>query len=49
MLRYLIVFAVAGGVTYAITPLVRRFAVRIGAVVYPDERRVHTAPLPTIG
>ena len=49
MLRYLIVFAVAGVVTYAVTPLVRKFAVRIGAVVYPDERRVHTAPLPTIG
>ena len=49
MLRYIIVFAVAGGVTYALTPLVRKFAVRLGAVVYPDERRVHTAPLPTIG
>ena len=49
MLRYLIVFAVAGGATYALTPLVRKLAVRIGAVVYPDERRVHTAPLPTIG
>ena len=49
MLRYAIVFAVAAGVTYALTPLVRKFAVRIGAVVYPDERRVHTAPLPTIG
>jgi UDP-GlcNAc:undecaprenyl-phosphate GlcNAc-1-phosphate transferase len=49
LLRYLIVFAVAGGVTYATTPFVRKVAVRIGAVVYPDERRVHTAPLPTIG
>ncbi|MCU1448658.1 MAG: UDP-N-acetylmuramyl pentapeptide phosphotransferase/UDP-N-acetylglucosamine-phosphate transferase [Acidimicrobiales bacterium] len=49
MLRYAIVFAVAAGVTYALTPLVRRAAVRVGAVVYPDERRVHTAPLPTVG
>src|SRR5438094_1924913 len=31
------------------TPLVRKVAVRMGAVVYPDERRVHTAPLPTVG
>ena len=30
MLRYVIVFAVAAGVTYALTPLVRKFAVRIG-------------------
>jgi UDP-GlcNAc:undecaprenyl-phosphate GlcNAc-1-phosphate transferase len=49
VLRYAIVFAVAAGVTYVMTPLVRRVAVRVGAVVYPDERRVHTAPLPTVG
>jgi UDP-GlcNAc:undecaprenyl-phosphate/decaprenyl-phosphate GlcNAc-1-phosphate transferase len=47
--RYLIVFVVAGGVTYLMTPLVRRGAIRIGAVVAPGERMVHTSPLPTIG
>src|SRR5438105_6897631 len=49
MLRYLIVFAVAAGVTYAGTPVARRVAIRVGAVVYPDERRVHTSPTPTLG
>jgi UDP-GlcNAc:undecaprenyl-phosphate GlcNAc-1-phosphate transferase len=49
VLRYAIVFAVAAGVTYAATPVARRVAVRIGAVVYPDERRVHTSPTPTLG
>jgi len=49
VVRYLIVFAVAAGVTYAATPIARRVAIRVGAVVYPDERRVHTAPLPTVG
>ena len=49
MLRYLIVFAVAAGVTYAATPIARRVAIRVGAVVYPDERRVHTSPTPTLG
>src|SRR4051794_35713987 len=48
-MRYLIVFAVAGGVTYGMTPFVRKGAVRIGAVVAPGERRVHTSPLPTVG
>jgi UDP-GlcNAc:undecaprenyl-phosphate GlcNAc-1-phosphate transferase len=49
VIRYLIVFAVAAGVTYAATPIARRLAIRIGAVVYPDERRVHAAPTPTLG
>jgi UDP-GlcNAc:undecaprenyl-phosphate/decaprenyl-phosphate GlcNAc-1-phosphate transferase len=49
LLKYGIVFAVAGGVTYLLVPVVRRLAVRFGAVVYPDERRVHTSPTPTLG
>jgi len=46
---YLVVLAVAGVTTLAVTPLVRRLAVRVGAVVRPDERRVHTRPTPTLG
>lgn len=48
---YAIVFAVALGVTLAVTPLVRRLVVRSGAVVQPsdDPRRVHTKPLATLG
>src|SRR5437764_7029067 len=49
MLKYGIVFVVAAGVTYAATPVARRVAIRVGAVVYPDERRVHTSPTPTLG
>ena len=37
-------------VTTAIcTPLFRRLAIRIGAVVAPDERRVHERPTPLLG
>jgi len=46
---YVVVLAVAGVTTLAATPLVRRLAVRVGAVVKPDERRVHTRPTPTLG
>lgn len=46
---YGISFGVALAVTLALTPLVRLLAVRIGAVVKPDERRVHQRPTPTIG
>ncbi len=44
-----IVVAVAAGGTAALTPLVRLVAQRIGAVVEPDERRVHERPTPTLG
>lgn len=43
------IVAVAFAVTFTLTPLVRRFAERHGAVVAPDERRIHTVPTATIG
>lgn len=46
---YLVVLAAAALTTLAATPLVRRMAVRVGAVVRPDERRVHLRPTPTLG
>jgi UDP-GlcNAc:undecaprenyl-phosphate GlcNAc-1-phosphate transferase len=45
----LIVVGVASGGTLLLTPLVRVLAFRIGAVVEPDERRVHLKPTPTLG
>lgn len=49
MSAYLTVFAVAAGVTFLVTPLVRRFVMRAGAIYYPGDRTVHTTPLPTMG
>jgi UDP-GlcNAc:undecaprenyl-phosphate GlcNAc-1-phosphate transferase len=49
MAGYAAVFAVAAFVTFALVPVVRRASIRIGAVVAPGERRVHTAPTPTLG
>jgi UDP-GlcNAc:undecaprenyl-phosphate GlcNAc-1-phosphate transferase len=46
---YLIVLAIVTVATFATIPLVRRLAVRVGAVVKPDERRVHERPTPTLG
>jgi len=46
---YLVVFGVATLVTYLVTPGVWRLAVRWGAVVVPDERRIHPRPTPTLG
>ncbi len=49
MWAYGIVFAVAGLVTVATTPFARWLAVRVGAVVPPDERKVHETATPTLG
>jgi UDP-GlcNAc:undecaprenyl-phosphate GlcNAc-1-phosphate transferase len=46
---YAIVAAVVLLTTLAATPVVRRVAIRVGAVVAPDERRVHERPTPTLG
>jgi UDP-GlcNAc:undecaprenyl-phosphate/decaprenyl-phosphate GlcNAc-1-phosphate transferase len=46
---YFVVLAVAAVGTFVLGFPVRWFAVRIGAVVHPDARRVHTRPTPTIG
>ena len=45
----MVVLAIVTVVTFATIPLVRRLAVRVGAVVKPDERRVHERPTPTLG
>lgn len=49
LLDYVIVFAVSAIATCALTPITRRWACQIGAVVHPDERRIHTRPTPTLG
>ncbi|MDR7418813.1 MAG: MraY family glycosyltransferase [Armatimonadota bacterium] len=36
-------------VTYALTPIVRRAARRLGAIDYPGGRRVNTRPMPRMG
>ena len=49
MSGYLTVLFVAVATTGLTTPLVRLLAIRFGAVVAPDERRVHLRPTATLG
>ncbi|MEY2566922.1 MAG: UDP-GlcNAc:undecaprenyl-phosphate/decaprenyl-phosphate GlcNAc-phosphate transferase [Actinomycetota bacterium] len=49
MTAYLVILAVALVATYALTFVVRGLAGRFGAVVPPDERRLHERPTPTAG
>src|SRR3954468_12154853 len=49
MRGYLVVLLVAVATTAITTPIVRVLAERFGAVVAPDERRVHLRPPATLG
>jgi UDP-GlcNAc:undecaprenyl-phosphate GlcNAc-1-phosphate transferase len=45
-----IVFAAAAGISFGLTPLARRVAVRTAAIDHPDEaRRVHSTAMPRAG
>jgi UDP-GlcNAc:undecaprenyl-phosphate GlcNAc-1-phosphate transferase len=47
--EYLLVLCVAAGVTWLLTPLARRLAVRIGAMAQIRDRDVHAIPTPRLG
>lgn len=47
--EYLFMALVAAAVTFLLVPLVRRFAIRIGAMPEVRERDVHTTPTPRLG
>jgi len=47
--EYLLVLFVAAAVTYLLTPVARRVAVRIGAMAEPRDRDVHAIPTPRLG
>jgi UDP-GlcNAc:undecaprenyl-phosphate GlcNAc-1-phosphate transferase len=42
-------FLAAAAVSFLLTPLIRRIAVRYGAIDHPDERRVNVRPVPRGG
>ncbi len=46
---YMLAFVIALVISLCVTPLVRTIALRIGAVVLPNERSVHTTPTPHLG
>jgi UDP-GlcNAc:undecaprenyl-phosphate GlcNAc-1-phosphate transferase len=46
---YAVVFFVAAALTFALVPLVRKLAFRIGAVKVPTARDVHTTTVPELG
>jgi UDP-GlcNAc:undecaprenyl-phosphate GlcNAc-1-phosphate transferase len=49
MTEYVITLLAAAAVTYILTPLVRRFAIAVGAMHAARERDVHELPTPLLG
>ncbi len=49
MLKYLILFSIAGFLSLLLTPVVRKTAIRLGVLDLPGERKVHTRPTPRLG
>ncbi len=49
MLAYVVPFFIALIVSYAVTPGVKKLAIKIGAIDKPDERKVHTHVIPRLG
>ena len=49
MREYVLTFLAAAAITYLLTPLVRRFAIAIGAMHAARDRDVHVVPTPLLG
>src|SRR5579875_1650107 len=49
MAKLLLILAVSFAIAYGLTPLVRRLALRLGAVDRPGARSVHRTPVPFFG
>lgn len=49
MREYLLIVVIAAAMTFALTPLARRLAVRVGAITAVRDRDVHPSPIPRLG
>jgi UDP-GlcNAc:undecaprenyl-phosphate GlcNAc-1-phosphate transferase len=49
MQTYIVAFTIALAVAYFVTPRVKDFAIKVGALDAPDDRKVHTRPIPRMG
>jgi UDP-GlcNAc:undecaprenyl-phosphate/decaprenyl-phosphate GlcNAc-1-phosphate transferase len=49
MIKYIIIATASAVCAFALTPLVRRFAIWAGAIDVPGERRIHIVPTPRFG
>ena len=48
-LLYIIAFSMTFGITLYMTPAVKKFAIKAGAISYPKSRGMHSEPMPQMG
>jgi len=48
-MNWLGIFLLSGLISYLVTPLVRKFALRFNILAYPSTRKIHTHPIPQAG
>jgi UDP-GlcNAc:undecaprenyl-phosphate GlcNAc-1-phosphate transferase len=46
---YLIAFILAGGISFILTPLVRRLSLKMGWLDKPNWRKINKKPIPRMG
>ena len=49
MLKYWLLGSMSAALAFALTPLVAKWAIHLGAVDEPNERRMHTGRIPCLG
>ena len=49
MLKYLILFLLASGFSFLLTPVVKSIAKKVGALDLPGERKIHSHSIPRLG
>ncbi len=49
MKGYFLVFAIGFALSYFMTPFAEKIAFKLGAVDYPNERKIHKRPIPRMG
>lgn len=49
LIRYIVPFVLALVISYALTPSVKKIALRVGAIDKPNARKVHTHVIPRLG
>jgi len=49
MIKYIILFSISGALSFLITPIIRKIAIYLKAFDVPNQRKVHSKPIPRLG
>ena len=49
MIKYIILFSISGALSFLMTPIIRKIAIYLKAFDVPNQRKVHSKPIPRLG